>query len=423
MPIVEHSTVHDLMKFFISSFALFLVLFLDGLGLGLVFPMLNSILIDPQTSFLSVDTSMQLRNILYGVVVGSFMLSWFFGAPILGDLSDTVGRKKGLLICLIGAILGYFLSGVGVAAMSIGWLITGRIIAGLTSGSQAIAQAAIVDLSTPETKSRNIGYILLSVSLGFIVGPMLGGFLSNKEIVPWFTFSTPFYFAALLSFLNTLFLLFFFKETFKQVRKIKITPHHAIVIFLSAFRHRTIRYLSIFFLVFLLGWSNYYTYISMFLFKKYGFQTLDVTIFMSLLGLGFGIGFGLLPGFCARKMGLKGSVGISIALAALFALVTVATPEPIYAWLSVVPIGIATSVGYANGISIISNQVDSDAQGWIMGVTGAIMALSFGIVGLSAGVVVKESEDIPIILSFVLMLISAVLISFYRGAKSIHRPK
>src|SRR3990167_1409043 len=93
---------------------LFLVLFIDGMGLSLLFPVLNSIIIDTNSNFLPATLSMPTRNFLYGLTVGIFMICWFFGAAILGDLSDTVGRKKALMICLIGSFFGYLLSAMAV---------------------------------------------------------------------------------------------------------------------------------------------------------------------------------------------------------------------------------------------------------------------------------------------------------------------
>lgn len=411
------------MKFFAAAFPLFLVLFLDGMGLGLVFPMLNSILIDPAASFLPPATSDEMRNFLYGLTVGIFMICWFFGAAILGDLSDTIGRRKSLLICLLGGFLGYFFSALGVVFRSMTILIIGRLIAGFTSGSQAIAQAAIVDLSTPETKNRNIGLILLAVSIGFIVGPMLRGILSSSTLVSWFSFSTPFYFAAVLSLLNAVFLYFFFKETFVKKGKVVIHFHHAIQIFISAFKHPKIRFLSLFFLFFILGWSNYYTYISMFLFKRYGFSPLEVTFFMALLGLGFSIGFGFLPNYSAKKLGLKGSVILGIVVGAFSILITVAASKASYAWLTVIPIGIFISVAYSNGISLFSNQVDAESQGWVMGITGSIMALCFGVVGLLSWLINKFSPGAPLVISYILLFLSALIVYFYQRVKQIHRPE
>lgn len=412
------------MKFFTLAFPLLLVLFLDGMGLGLVFPMLNSLIVDPHASFLAVETSTNARNWLFGAIVGIYMVCWFFGAPYLGDLSDKIGRKKGLLICLFGSFLGYLLGALGVVAKSISLLILGRVIAGFTSGSQSIAQAGIVDLSTEKTKSRNIGFILLALSLGFIVGPMIGGVFSDKEIFSWVTFATPFYIAALLSLLNMAFLFFFFKETHVPKKNAPRIPlSHAITIFISAFRSKRIRFLSFFFLIFIIGWSNYYTYISPFLYKKFGFPPLEVTLFMSILGLGFALGFGILPSYCAKRFSLKNTVIVSTFIAAACALATFAPPKQLFAWLSVVPMGVFVSLAYSTTITLFSTQVDEDAQGWIMGITGAIMALSFGVVGLFSGLIQDGITNTPLILSFSFLTISAIFLSFEREGKPIHGPE
>src|SRR3990167_9514251 len=129
---------------------LFLVLFIDGMGLSLLFPVLNSIIVDPHSDFLATSVFDSTRDLLYGVTVGIFMICWFFGAAFLGDLSDMIGRKKALMICLMGSFLGYLLSAFAVLAHSLLFLIIGRVVAGFTAGSQPIAQAAIVDISEPE---------------------------------------------------------------------------------------------------------------------------------------------------------------------------------------------------------------------------------------------------------------------------------
>ena len=88
-------------KSFAAIAPLFLVLFIDGMGLSLLFPVLNSIIIDTHSDFLLSTVSMTMRNFLYGMTVGIFMICWFFGAAFLGDLSDMIGRKKALMICLL----------------------------------------------------------------------------------------------------------------------------------------------------------------------------------------------------------------------------------------------------------------------------------------------------------------------------------
>ncbi|MBT8506531.1 hypothetical protein B1F79_02900 [Coxiella-like endosymbiont of Rhipicephalus sanguineus] len=134
----------------------------------------------------------------------------------------------------MGSFLGYLLSVFSLVIHSLVFLILGRVIAGFTAGSQPIVQAAIVDVSSEEHKARNIGLILLSISLDFIIGPIIGGVLSDSRFVNWFGFSTPLYFSSLISLFNAFLLCCLFKETFKQTGKVRIRFHYAVNIFISA---------------------------------------------------------------------------------------------------------------------------------------------------------------------------------------------
>jgi DHA1 family tetracycline resistance protein-like MFS transporter len=254
-------------SFLLAAMPLLLVLFIDGMGLGLVIPVLNGLIFDTHSTFLAAATvSPIMHNVIYGAVIGVYMLCWFWGAAILGDMSDYIGRKKSLVICLVGAFLGYLLSAVAVSLHSLSFLIIGRVIAGITSGSQPIAQAAIIDLSQPENKARNIGFILLALSFGFIFGPLLGGILSDNRLVARLDFSTPFYFSAIISSLNIVLLLLFFHETFESKQtQLKINPYQAIHIFIAAFKNKKVKNLSIIFFIFIFGWSSFYSFICFFL--------------------------------------------------------------------------------------------------------------------------------------------------------------
>lgn len=404
-------------KFFISAAPLLLIILIDGMGLGLVFPILNNLIVDPHSHYVAATLTDTTRNFIFGGIVASFMLSWFFGAPFLGDLSDNIGRKKSLMICLLGATIGYLISGLGVTLNSMSLLIIGRVIAGFTSGSQPIAQATIIDLSDPLQKTRNISFVLLALSLGFIFGPLAGGILSNKALVSWFNFSLPFYFAAFISLVNALLLHKLFKETFNQKSRMKIKWHRAISIFQSAFRHEKIRYLSLIFLIMIFGWSSYYTFISMYLLKKYSFGAFEITLFMAVMGIGFGIGNGFLANFCAKRYNLQTTVIISLLLGASGILLTVLTDTPNYAWICIIPIATLLSAAYAITLTIFSNQVDENAQGWVMGITGAIIALTFGINSLMLGLLSILGVNTPLYISVIGLAISALMMLYFKENK------
>lgn len=405
-------------KSLLSMLPLFLVLFIDGMGLGLLFPILNTILIDPSSGFLAMTWSMNVRHCLYGITIGVFMICWFFGAAILGDLSDGVGRKKALMVCLIGSFLGYLLSAIAIVMHHFLLLLIGRMIAGFTAGSQPIAQAAIVDVSSPHNKARNIGLILLSVSLGFVFGPIFGGVLSNTDLVPWFSFQTPMYFAALLAFVNAVLLYSSFKETIKTTQEtLKIRWHHALHIFISAFKHRAIRSYSLVLLIMIFGWSNYFSFISLYLFETYHYSAMQNSFFLAVMGVGFSLGCGFIVNYCTKRFDFDAIMILGLILTAFFILLTLITHVEWVAWASVLFIGMSLSVAYSVLLTMFSNQVNEQEQGWVMGVTGSIMALCFGLTSIFTGIIAHVGAMLPMMLACGGLLVSACLLMAFKWSR------
>jgi predicted MFS family arabinose efflux permease len=395
--------------FFISAAPLFLVLFIDSMGLGLVFPILNTLIFDPQAHFFAAGMSLHIRNFLYGLTIGIYMLCWFFGAAFLGDISDQIGRKKSLMICLAGAVIGYLFSALAIIFSSYLLLMIGRIIAGFTAGSQSIAQAAIVDLSEPEHKARNLGFILFFCSVGFVFGPIVGGILSASSLVSWFNYAMPFYFAATISFINAILLQALFHETFAHVHKIRFKLYHAVEIFISAFKHAHIRELSIIFLIMMFGWSGFYSFISMYLLEVYHFSSLENGFYMGIMGVGFGIGTGFLIDPLTKRFSLKQCSIVGCFIAALGTVFILCAPKEIYIWFYVVFIAIAIAVAYSTLLTLFSNQVNEDSQGWVMGITGALMAFAFGMNGLLLGLLANFSAQTPLLISAAWLFLSGIL--------------
>ncbi|PIQ42638.1 MAG: MFS transporter [Gammaproteobacteria bacterium CG11_big_fil_rev_8_21_14_0_20_46_22] len=393
---------------------LFLVIAIDSMGLGILFPILSSMFIDVHSSFLAANTSSFMRELLYGVVIGIYMIAWFFGAAILGDISDTLGRKKSLLICLFGAAIGYGLSGLAFVFHSVAILIVGRVIAGFTAGSQPIAQAAVVDMSSEKHKARNIGLVLLAVSLGFVLGPLLGGFFSDTNLVSWFHFSTPMYVAAVLSLANMAVLALSFKETHINTERLRIRLHYAIQIFIEAFRHKKIRYLSLILLIFISGWGEYFGFISQFLLRAYHYTPLRVSLFMAVMAVGFSVGFAVIVDWCANRFDMRRTILVMLVLASLFSLLTIVLPYHLAAWVLTFFIGVTVATAYSLLITAFSNLVSESEQGWVMGVTNAIMALSFGVTTFFSGFAANMSPAAPIWWAFGGMLISGGLMLFAR---------
>ncbi len=409
-------------KSLLSISPLFLVLFIDGMGFALLLSILNGIIVDPASHFLPVSTSPAMRDFIYGFTISIFMLCWFFGAAILGDLSDKIGRKKALMLCLFGAFLGYLISGVGVLNQSLALLLIGRAIAGFSSGSQPIAQAAIVDISLPEHKTRNIGLVLLSCSLGFICGPIIGGVLSDPNIYHGFSLSTPLYFASVLSLFNALLLKFSFKETCYRTGKISIRWHQAVHVFISAFQHKQMRFLSLAFFAAILGWGSYFSFITLYMSHIYHFNILDNSLLLTVMGVGFSLGFGVLAGLLSKWVTLKRLTLIALLITSASILVLLLSHSLYIIFLMVFICGTSMPIAYAGCVSIFSNQVGPDEQGWIMGVTSSINALGYGVSALFIGMVAAVGVSIPLVFAVIFLVLSALVLMLIKVKPSVADP-
>ena len=115
-----------------------------------------------------------------GLLMASYSAMQFIFAPILGRLSDRVGRRPVLLVSLVGSVIGYLLFGF---AGSMAVLFASRIIDGISGGNIATAQAVIADITGPEERAKGMGIIGAAFGLGFIVGPAMAALL--VDIQPW----------------------------------------------------------------------------------------------------------------------------------------------------------------------------------------------------------------------------------------------
>ncbi|MEQ8285910.1 MFS transporter [Thalassospira sp.] len=176
--------------------AVFLTVLFGFAGFSLPYPVFGPMFLKPELGFLDPSVPEQYRTILLGVAMALYPIGQFVGAPWLGRLSDKVGRKPVLVASLLGAAIGYIVVAIGVANANLSMVLIGRFVSGLCEGNMAIAQSIASDISTPANKVRNFGLITVAINVGWIVGPLMGGFFSDASIHPSFNVSWPFFFAA-----------------------------------------------------------------------------------------------------------------------------------------------------------------------------------------------------------------------------------
>jgi DHA1 family tetracycline resistance protein-like MFS transporter len=182
---------------FSSTFVLVMTLFIDAIGFGIIIPLLPF-----------YTQTLQVGSAALGVLVASFSIMQFFFSPVLGRISDNVGRKPVLLISIIVSTLSYV---IFAFADSFLLLLLSRVIAGIATET-AVAQAYIVDITSEKDRASGIGKVSAAHSAGFIIGPSIGGILSV------YGFWAPGFAAAFLTLINLLFVLFFLPESNRNKR-------------------------------------------------------------------------------------------------------------------------------------------------------------------------------------------------------------
>jgi len=180
---------------------IFITLLIDVMGWGLIIPVMPDLI--SQLKHISVNEASP-----YGAwLLSAYAITQFFFAPVIGNLSDTYGRRPVLLASLLGFGIDYLFLAL---APTYGWLFVGRVIAGITGASFTTASAYIADVSTPETRAKNFGMVGAAFGLGFVIGPALGGLLAGLGT------RTPFYAAAILCLVNCLYGYFVLPESLSK---------------------------------------------------------------------------------------------------------------------------------------------------------------------------------------------------------------
>ena len=380
-------------KFSIGT--IFFTVFLDLLGLGIIIPILPALLLDPIGGILPMTYSFSTRTLLFGFLIASYPLAQFFGAPILGSLADQKGRKKLLLLSLIGTVVGYAIFIIGILTSNIYLLFLGRIVDGFTGGNISIAQSAIADVSTEETKSKNFGLIGMAFGLGFIIGPYIGGKLSDPSIVSWFTYATPFYLTILLATINVFLVIFNFPETLATKREVKVNLFTGFTNIKKAFSFKDLRVM--FLVVFLLtvGFNFFTQFFQVFLYGKFKFTQSQVGDFFAYMGLWIAIAQGAFLRPLSKKFKPAKILSFSIVLLAISFPFLLIPKDRIWLYLIVPFIAIFQGLNQPNGTAIISNLVGRERQGEILGINQSISSLAQALPPIIAGFVTSVNINLP----------------------------
>jgi predicted MFS family arabinose efflux permease len=396
----------------LAKFALLAVVFVDLLGQGLVFPIINTLMMDPARSFLPVSTPETARHFNYGLVIGIFFLSWFLGAAYISRISDSIGRKNAIMICLFGALAGYAITIVSLFADSLWLLVLGRAITGFTAGNQPIAQAAMIDASRDDAeKARNMGIIVVGISAGLVGGPIIGGILSDKSIMGDIaSISLPFYCALTLVVLTIVLVQLFFHDVREHREKLRIRPQDIFLALWKLREHPVVLRISLVFFFFQFANVTFYIFVDNYLTSRFQIGLLGTNIAMMILGIALATSSALFVAPAQKHFTKRKIVIAMICLMIVGALLYALAPHPVYCYFLIFVYYFGFGIAYPTILGIFSASVGEDEQGWVMGITVALFTLAAGITSFLGGDLMSIDIRSPFFVSCGAAVLALVLL-------------
>ncbi len=384
---------------------IFLIVFVDLLGFSLILPLLPY-----------YAESFGATPVIVGLLVASYAAAQLIGAPLLGRLSDRIGRRPVLLLSVAGTIMGFLLLGFAPALgkflapilgfysanpLIIASLFFSRILAGLTGGNITVAQAYIADVTDEKNRAKGLGLIGAAFGLGFIIGPAIGGILSQ-----W-GYNVPAFMAAGLAVMNLVAIFFLLPESLTAERREEITQRIQLPFTLKALRDVLRRplvgpllYLRFFYG---LGFATFQGIFALYT-QTIGLSPQTTGYILAYVGLISVLVQGVLIGQLTKRFRENWLIitGLWVMAAALFAWAFTAQ-----LWLLLIvilPLGLAGGVLNTVLQSAISKSVHRDEVGGILGISGSLEAFT-RVIAPSLGGVLLQSLGIwaPGVFSAVIM--------------------
>lgn len=377
------------------------------LGIGIIIPVVAPVIIN--SDILPSTFSFSQKTLILGFLISSFPIFQFFGAPVLGALSDRIGRKKTLIYSIIGSAIGYFIFSFGIIEKNIYMLFLGRIVDGLSGGNISVIYSSLADISDEKTKAKNFGLVGAAFGLGFIFGPFIGGELSNPDIVSWFNYSTPFIFAGSLSLINLLFVIFRFQETLKEKKNTDMEIFKGFKNLLKIFELKNLRTLFIISFFTTLGFTMFSQFFQVFLIKEFDYTQTNIGRLYAF----FGIWSVLTQGGIVRKLSKKYSpdkiLKYSLILMSITIFIIILPKNAYYLYITMPLIAITQGISYPNITALISNLSNDNSQGETLGLNQSMQSLAQAIPPIIAGIVVSLNIKMPTVIASVFVLIAWII--------------
>jgi len=386
---------------------LYLTVAIDFLGVGLVIPIFAPLFLSENSNLFSIGTDYATRSFLLGLVLALFPFFQFFGAPVLGTLSDKYGRKKILFLSVLGTFLGYILMVFGIVYQNLLLIVVSRALDGFTGGNISVATSAISDISDKESRVKNFGMLGAIFGICFILGPFLGGKLSDPTVASFFSYETPFVIASILSFLNLILIATLFKDTLANRIEKTVSFKTGIKNLIKAFTDE--KYKTVFTTIFLVsaGFSFFTQFFQAYLVSKFSFSQSQIGELFAYIGIWIVLTQGILVRVVPKVKPQK-VVFYSALFLGLFLMTLVIPENYTYIYFILPFIAISNGLLNPNSQAIISELADENAQGEIFGINQSVQSLGVAVAPLISGIIYSLDIRLPILTAGVLIVLASI---------------
>jgi DHA1 family tetracycline resistance protein-like MFS transporter len=353
--------------------SIILVVFIDLLGFSLILPLLPY-----------YAKTFNANQTTTGILIASYAVMQLIGAPILGRLSDRFGRRPILLLSVFGTFLGFLLLGF---ANALWMLFVSRIIDGVTGGNLSVAQAYISDVTDEKSRSKGLGMIGAAFGLGFIIGPVTGGLLSQ-----W-GYAVPAFAAATISFINLILIYAWLPESLTEEKRSQMTekrPAVTLNALLVAFQRPFTGSILITRFFFGLAFAIFQTIFSLYALAKFNLTARDTGFVLTYVGVLSVIVQGFLVGRLTSRYREDVLITAAVVLMGISLLGWALAPSLI--WLYIIMTPTALSGGLLNTLlsSTLTKAVAPQEIGGILGLSAAVESSTRIIAPLLGGVLLQQ---------------------------------
>ena len=415
---MSNKTKHDQKKLML----ILLLVLISGIGLAIAYPIFPPLFIHPDINgIISNQISPVHRGLLLGLTLAAFPVGVFFGAPILGGLADRYGKGKIILLSLALAAIGHTLCGLSVKHHALALLIFSRFFTGFVESVIAIARSMASDIKHLP-RAKTIGLVNSAACISYIIGPLLGGLLSNNHISPWFNDSFPFYVGAGLCLLTALLALpvFLNSPQTNNAQQVALSKKNSLNFITQLKSYATtptiLRYL-IASTLFTFGVDIYYNLFPVLLTLKWHFVAWQISLFLSLSTIALALS-------CTVIVDLYITLNIGIAKSIIIGIIICSTTLTLAAFYQSIWLTLLNVIILSLTLGTVTTQLtaelsrcgDPTNQGSIMGSQMGLRMLGDAVLCMVGGLIIVAHIALPFVIGGIAMLLS--LLVFVHQLKS-----